>query len=149
MSYDPEVANSSGYFKDPVTKENLSPDTPRVVRCEFKDGKFTWPMVLASDCTQLLRIVYRLFTDEEKDLYRAYRGREVRERPEPVPVTEDTVEEDAGSLLAKCDSAYGTAIVGGVMYGLVGRRDGGEVHAVPRAEIPAPVWDILCLGGEE
>ena len=74
MSYDPEVANSSGFFKDPVTKEDLSVDTPRVVLCKLENGKFTWPCVLCSDGTQLLKIVYKYFTDEEKLLYKQYRG---------------------------------------------------------------------------
>lgn len=74
-SYDPEVANSSGYFKDPITKEDLSVDTPRVVPCSFENGKFTWPRVASSDGNQLLKIVFKYFTDEEKALYNAYRGR--------------------------------------------------------------------------
>ena len=73
--FDPEVANSSGYFKDPVTKEDLSVDTPRIIPCSFENGKFTWPCVLSSDGNQPLKIVYKYFTDEEKELYKAYRGR--------------------------------------------------------------------------
>jgi len=73
---DPRFGNSSGYFKDPVSGEDLSPDTERVVKCEItEDGKFVWPQVLQSDGDRTLKIVYKLFTEEEKELYKQYRGR--------------------------------------------------------------------------
>lgn len=75
MAIDPRYGNSSGYFKDPITEEDLSPDTPRVIPCSFENGKFTWPCVAQSDGGQLLKIVYKYFTNEEKELYKAYRGR--------------------------------------------------------------------------
>lgn len=72
---DPRYGNSSGYFKDPVSGEDLSTETPRVVPCSFENGKFTWPMVMCSNGEQLLKIVYKYFTEEEKALYKQYRGR--------------------------------------------------------------------------
>lgn len=70
-----EYKNSNGYFKDPVTFEDLSPDTPRVVQCSIDpSGKFIWPQVAVSN-GDIVKIVYKLFTDEEKDLYKQYRGR--------------------------------------------------------------------------
>lgn len=73
-SYDPAYANSSGYFKDPGTGENLSVDMERSVQCEFRDGKFIWPQVTVST-GESVKIVYKYFTDEEKQLYKEYRGR--------------------------------------------------------------------------
>ena len=75
MTVDPAYGNSSGYFRDPTNGEDLSPDTPRVIQCELKDGKFVWPQVAAADGSMLLKIVYKYFTDEEKELYKQYRGR--------------------------------------------------------------------------
>lgn len=71
---DTRYANSSGYFKDPVTGEDLSVNTPRVVQCELRNGKFIWPQVAVSDGSGLIKIVYKFFTEEEKDLYKQYRG---------------------------------------------------------------------------
>lgn len=73
-SYDPAYANSSGYFKDPGTGEDLSVDMPRSVECELRDGKFVWPQVTVST-GESVKIVYKYFTDEEKQLYKEYRGR--------------------------------------------------------------------------
>lgn len=73
-SYDPAYANSSGYFKDPGTGEDLSPDMPRSVEAALVDGKFIWPQVTVST-GESVKIVYKYFTDEEKQLYKEYRGR--------------------------------------------------------------------------
>lgn len=73
-SYDPAYANSSGYFKDPGTGEDLSVDMERSVQCELCDGKFIWPQVTVST-GESVKIVYKYFTDEEKQLYKEYRGR--------------------------------------------------------------------------
>lgn len=75
MAVDPRFGNSSGYFKDPTNGQDFSVDTPRIVPCELKDGKFVWPRVATSDGSELLKIVFKLFTDEEKALYNQYRGR--------------------------------------------------------------------------
>lgn len=72
--YDPAYANSSGYFKDPGTGEDLSVDMKRSVQCELRDGKFVWPQVTVST-GESVKIVYKYFTDEEKQLYKEYRGR--------------------------------------------------------------------------
>lgn len=36
MAIDPAYGNSSGYFRDPVSGEELSVDTPRVVPCSLE-----------------------------------------------------------------------------------------------------------------
>lgn len=150
MTVDPAYGNSSGYFKDPSNGEDLSVDTPRVIECELKDGKFIWPQVASADGNQLLKIVYRLFTDEEKALYKQYRGydskpRVKKEKSEEVvshpQVSENLVEEpeeqelvkvDPGTdpeaavtletlqQLALSDTLYGICNIGGLYYVMCG-----------------------------
>ena len=83
MIIDSAYGNSSGYFRDPTNGEDLTVDTPRIIQCELKDGKFVWPQVAAADGSRLLKIVYKLFTDEEKELYKQYRGRSSSGEPRP------------------------------------------------------------------
>ena len=170
MAIDPRYGNSSGYFKDPITEEDLSPDTPRVVPCSFENGKFTWPCVAQSDGEQLLKIVYKYFTEEEKALYKAYRGRsssgterKPREPKQPKslkakPITDDEPkqvikydEESAISLetlqtLAQCDILYGVSQISGITYALVGATGSRVVHHIPRACIPDAEFERLCCG---
>lgn len=167
--FDPAYANSSGYFKDPVTGEDLSVDTPRVIPCSFEDGKFTWPCVASSDGSQILKIVYKYFTDEEKELYKAYRGRSssgerkpkqpkvesVSTEPEPVtqkPIDYQVVKYDAEGatsastqeIIAACDTCLGISFISGIPYALLTKGNSGIVHHVPRSCIPNDVFDHLC-----
>ena len=173
MAIDPRYGNSSGYFKDPITEEDLSPDTPRVIPCSFENGKFTWPCVAQSDGGQLLKIVYKYFTEEEKALYKAYRGRsssgterKPREpkqaRPsvaKPVKIDEPDepkqvikyAEDSATSLktletLAQCDRLYGMSQIAGVTYALVGATGSRVVYHIPRACIPDAEFERLNEG---
>ena len=173
MTIDPRYGNSSGYFKDPITEEDLSPDTPRVVPCSFENGKFTWPCVAQSDGRQLLKIVYKYFTDEEKELYKAYRGRsssgterKTREPKQPKQQKVKTVETDesdkpkkvvkyseesAASLetlqtLAQCDRLYGVSQIAGITYALVGATGSNVVHHIPRSCIPDAEFERLNEG---
>lgn len=151
--YDPEVANSSGYFKDPVTKEDLSVSMPRVVEPTMEE--WTWPLVTASDGTQI-KIVYAYFTDFEKQCYKAYRARgsasssgEPRvvksKEPKPKvdkpavktelksivkPLDDETVEEgpisvseDTALIIANCDKLIGVTQMAGVTYVLLARSN--------------------------
>ena len=167
MAVDPRYGNSSGYFKDPITEEDLSQDTPRVVPCSFENGKFTWPCVAQSDGSQLLKIVYKYFTDEEKELYKAYRGRsssgserKPREpkQPKAKPVSDDKpkkvikhTEDSAASLetlqtLAQCNRLYGCSQIAGITYALVGTTGSNVVHHIPRSCIPDAEFDRLSEG---
>lgn len=91
-----EYKNSSGYFADPYTEQPLSVDMERCVPCTFDNGKFTWPMVLLSNGDPV-KIVYKLFTEEEKALYKAYRGRDTGvskprvKKEKPVKLTSNVV----------------------------------------------------------
>lgn len=171
MAVDPRYGNSSGYFKDPITEEDLSPDTPRVVPCSLENGKFTWPCVAQSDGSQLLKIVYKYFTDEEKELYKAYRGRsgsssghpQVRkpkeqkvkaiktdESEEPKQVIKYS-KESATSLktletLAQCDRLYGVSQIAGITYALVGATGSNKVYHIPRGCIPDAEFERLNEG---
>lgn len=173
MAIDPRYGNSSGYFKDPITEEDLSPDTPRVIPCSFENGKFTWPCVAQSDGEQLLKIVYKYFTNEEKELYKAYRGRSpsgTERKPrepkqsklsvvKPVKIDEPDepkqvikyAEDSATSLktletLAQCDRLYGVSQIAGVTYALVGATGSRVVHHIPRACIPDAEFERLNEG---
>ena len=173
MAIDPRYGNSSGYFKDPITEEDLSPDTPRVIPCSFENGKFTWPCVAQSDGGQLLKIVYKYFTNEEKELYKAYRGRSTssserkprepkQAKPsvaKPVKIDEPDepkqvikyAEDSATSLktletLAQCDRLYGISQIAGVTYALVGATGSRVVHHIPRACIPDAEFERLNGG---
>ena len=173
MAIDPRYGNSSGYFKDPITEEDLSPDTPRVIPCSFENGKFTWPCVAQSDGGQLLKIVYKYFTNEEKELYKAYRGRSPsgseRKPREPKqakpsvakPVKTDEpdepkqvikyAEDSATSLktletLAQCDRLYSVSQIAGVTYALVGATGSRVVYHIPRACIPDAEFERLNEG---
>lgn len=166
MAVDPQYGNSSGYFKDPVTGEDLSPDTPRVVEAALNDGKFTWPCVMQSDGEKLLKIVFRLFTPEEKRLYNESRGRsssghpqvrKPKEPKQPKPESDEPPkvikysEESATSLktletLACCDRLYGVSQIAGITYVLCGSYGSNVVHHIPRSCIPDVEFERLCDG---
>lgn len=169
MAVDPAYGNSSGYFRDPSNGEELSVDTPRVIQCELKDGKFIWPQVAAADGSQLLKIVYKLFTDEEKDLYKQYRGRSSsgeprprKEKPvkvekseeqttdEPIQVVKYSEESAAGSdskeIIAKCDRCLGVSQIAGITYALLSKYGSNVVYHVPRSCIPDSEYTRLCGG---
>ena len=169
MAVDPAYGNSSGYFRDPTNGEDLSVDTPRVIQCELKDGKFVWPQVAASDGSMLLKIVYKLFTDEEKDLYKQYRGRsssgEPRQKREPKPKTEkekpvvndepvevvkydeqSAVSVDTAEIIASCDQCIGCSHIAGLTYALLSHRGSNKVYHIPRAAIPDSDFTRLCGG---
>ena len=170
--FDPAYANSSGYFKDPVTGDDLSVDTPRVIPCSFENGKFTWPCVASSDGSQILKIVYKYFTDEEKELYKAYRGRPSSGEPsirvhkpkqpktesvsaEPAPQKpvdyqvvkydeEGAVSASTQEIISDCDTCLGISFISGIPYALLTKGNSGIVHHVPRSCIPDTTFDRLC-----
>ena len=171
MTVDPRFGNSSGYFKDPVSGEDLSPDTPRAIECRLtEEGKFVWPCVLQSDGNQMLKIVYKLFTDEEKDLYKQYRGRSpsgTRPKKEPKPkkpehLTPETIEAEPAeknlvtydpesactpetlAIIAMCDQCLGISNIGGLRYMLMSARGSNKVYHIPRGLVPDSEYERLC-----
>lgn len=170
---DTSVANSSGYFKDPITKEDLSVDTPRVVKCALVDGKFTWPMVMISDGSGPIKIVYKYFTDEEKDLYKAYRGRpksdtSVRKpvekrisEPEPVHVTDQEISDlkpitdyygsndcarslSTEQIIKSADKCIGVSFMDGIAYAILSVKGSKTQWHIPRSLIKAEELEELC-----
>lgn len=170
MAIDPRYSNSSGYFKDPITEEDLSPDTPRVIPCSFENGKFTWPCVAQSDGGQLLKIVYKYFTEEEKELYKAYRGRSSsgseRKPRKPKPKPKSELEPETNELekcvvkynedcvasgnteeiIAMCDILLGVSQIDGIFFALLSKRNSNTIYHVPRSLISDADFDRLCHG---
>lgn len=74
--FDSRWQTSEGtYFKDPGSGADLSPATERVNKCELTaEGKFIWPRVLVNGGEEV-KIAFRLFTNEEKQIYKQYRNR--------------------------------------------------------------------------
>lgn len=165
MAVDPAYGNSSGYFRDPTNGEDLTVDTPRTIQCELRDGKFIWPQVTASDGSKLLKIVYRCFTDEEKELYKQYRGRSSSSEPKAKvekcivndEPDEDTsydigydeysaVSADTAKIIATCDQCLGCSQIAGLTYALLSRKDSNKVYHIPRAAISDKDFTRLCQG---
>lgn len=168
MTVDPRFGNSSGYFKDPVSGEDLSVDTPRVIECRLtEEGKFVWPCVLQSDGNQMLKIVYKLFTDEEKDLYKQYRGRshsgtKPKHEPKPKePVTHEQIQQETQvqvvtydpesactpetlAIIAMCDQCLGISNIGGLRYMLMSAKGSNKVYHIPRGLVPDSEYERLC-----
>lgn len=146
-----EVKNSNGYYADPVTLQPLSPETDRVVKCELVNGKFIWPQVKFSNGSTG-KIVYSLFTAEEKQLYKMYRaGGSTRKVSKPVekqlPVTQhiDTVaisqndvatSADTLAYIKACDITIGTWFMDNTPHDLLTYSGSRSYRAIPRCLIP-------------
>lgn len=165
MAVDPKYGNSSGYFRDPTNDQDFSVSTPRIIPCELKDGKFVWPQVALSDGSALVKIVYKLFTEEEKDLYKQYRGRsssgepkvkptkqEVQEQPERVEQNLEVIKFDSESVMSssmldvieKCDTLIGVTQIAGLTYVLLCERSNlNKVYHIPRGLIQDNIFDSL------
>lgn len=155
--FNPEVANSNGFFKDPVTKQDLTGNEPRVVKCEIDDhGKLIWPQVKFSDGS-CGKIVYKLWTQEEKQLYKIYREgskarthSQVKEETQeeeakeehPVIVREkcyipDTAAQSTLDYIKACDKSYGVWLFDSITYDLLGSSKSHSYVPIPRSLIPA------------
>lgn len=152
MQYDTSVANSNGYFKDPVTKQDLSVNMPRVIKAGIEDsGKFIWPQVQVSDST-VVKIVYKYFTEEEKQIYKQYRalGKSkvrvsapvVKEQVTSTPTTvgHSQVKYDciaacsihSAALIKECEM-IGTEQIAGLTYAKLIKDNPNKIYYVPRA----------------
>lgn len=172
MNYDPSVANSNGYFKDPVTKQDLTGNEPRVVQCAIEDsGKLIWPQVKFSDGS-VGKIVYKLWTAEEKAIYKQYRSLSKQKVPptkkepahsqmeeKPSIQTEEVMLHDAmyekcskgsvasGAMLAyikSCNEHLGVWEYDGITHDLLSVKGSNKYMPVPRVLIPKE--DIERLG---
>ena len=159
--------NSTGYFRDPGTEQDLTGNEERIVTC--KSGEpFAWPMIALSN-GDVVKLCSRLWNADEKQCYKEYRNggtsvKSERKLKEPKPKQkEETVqeykepeeqivvkhsEESCASLntlvlLAECDTIYGVSFIKGITYGLVGKRGDTKVHYIPRSCIPDAEWERL------
>lgn len=161
MKFNPEYQTSEGtWFKDPVTKADLTSATPRDVQVSLTpEGKFIWPKVTLQD-GQLVKIAFRLFTDEERTVYKMYRSKG-KSTPKPAqeagahshvetPST-NTIQTtvvihkhiEAGTpsattikCLSDCDCTFGVWNFDGTIYEMVGKRGTASYTPVPRSLIP-------------
>ena len=152
MQIDTSVANSNGYFKDPVTKQDLSANMPRVIKAGIEDsGKFIWPQVQVSNGT-VVKIVYKYFTEEEKQIYKQYRalGKTkvhvsapvVKEQAVSVPSskghsqvkydTEAACSAPSAALIKECEM-IGTEQIAGLTYAKLIKGNPNKIYYVPRA----------------
>lgn len=158
--------NSTGYFRDPVTEQDLTGNEERIVTC--KPGEpFAWPMIVLSN-GEVAKLCSRLWNADEKQCYKEYRNggesikserkpkepkpAKTKEEPEPKEPEEKTVikysEESCASfstlaLLAECDTSYGVSFINGITYGLVGKRGDNKIYHIPRSCIPDAEWERL------
>lgn len=172
MKFDSRVANTSGFFKDPVTFEDLTGLEERVVKCSIDDsGKFIWPQIKFSDGS-VGKIVYKLFTTEEKDIYKQYRGRGVckhevskvdTDNSASTSTYKDGQEIYSGALshsqvcydgacaskktldyIKQCDTWLGVSLEDGVIHDLLAVKGSNSYEPVPRCLIPKE--DRIRLG---
>lgn len=156
MTFDPEVANSNGYFKDPATKQLLTGNEKRVIQCAIEDsGKLIWPQVQFSDGS-VGKIVYKLWTAEEKAIYRQYRelGKQrikpvpVKQEPPAVPVIKEELIQPqvkvgegvaSANMLAyirNCDTHMGVWIMDGIIHDLLTVKGSKSYAPIARCLIP-------------
>ena len=165
MTFDLEVANSNGYFKDPATKQLLTGNEKRVIRCAIEDsGKLIWPQVQFSDGS-IGKIVYKLWTAEEKAIYRQYRelGKQrikpvpVKQEPPVVPAIKEEhnvpiIKEELTQLQVKvgegvasanmlayirnCDTHMGVWIMDGIIHDLLTVKGSKSYAPIARCLIP-------------
>ena len=154
--FDSRWQTSEGtYFKDPGSGADLSPATERVKKCELTaEGKFIWPRVLVNGGEEV-KIAFRLFTSEEKQIYKQYRnrGKEIHEahshveegevHTKPVYASKPSLpvlgSAPAGSTLAwirNCDKVYGVWLFDNVTYDLLGMEGYSGYQPIARSLIP-------------
>lgn len=162
-----EYHNSTGYFKDPSTGQDLTGNEERIVTC--KSGEpFAWPMIALSDGS-VVKLCSRLWSVNEKQCYKEYRNggtsvkaerkpKELKSKPEPkvesVNDPDIVIKHNKNSstslqtlaLLAECDECWGVSYISGIMYGLVSKHGSNKVHHIPRSCIPDAEWDRICTG---
>jgi len=164
MNFDPEVANSGGFFKDPVTKQWLTGNEPRVVEGHIDEkGKYVVPQIKLSDGSTG-KLVFRFWSKKEKELYDIYRKgakakKEMQQKEEPqqtqqqqtqqqevqqqeaVTHSHDKYGPDAASktvldVIKKSNVSYGVWIFDTIKYDLLGVSGNKSYTPVPRSIIP-------------
>lgn len=168
---DTSVCNSSGYFADPVTKQPFTGSEPRVIKCELlPSGKLVWPQIKASN-GESVKLVFKLWTPEEKEIYKAYRTKgkikqlerevlpkEPQEEYTVKPVPDDYKEENIGynywsapskqteEIITKCDMYAGTWNCNGLMYAIIAVKGVNTFYHIPRDIISGADMQRICNG---
>lgn len=158
-------ANSNGYFKDPLTGDWLTGLEPRSVNIAITEtGSLIWPEVKISDGSSV-KIVYKLWTDEEKQVYKQYRSTPKQRKTvtakvnkaddypvKPVSAVyvdyknidmremeydyDSACSANAKELVEKCDDLIDVVQIAGLTYArMVIRGDQKKIYCVPRALI--------------
>ena len=142
--YDKEVANSSGFFKDPVTKVPLTGREPRVIQCTLTEtGSLVWPQIKASDGS-FIRLTYALWTDEEKQIYKKYRNKDaVQSAHSQVVYTRH-----ADMAVAACDTLIGVWFFNGRKYYILSVKGKYGYCVVAENKLPAGLLDDIYANME-
>ena len=142
--YDKEVANSSGFFKDPVTKAQLTGREPRVVQCALSEtGSLVWPQIKASDGS-FIRLTYALWTDEEKQVYKKYRNKDTAQstHSQVVPT------KHADIAVAACDTVIGVSFLNGRKQYILSVKGKQGYCVVAEDKLPAGLLDGIYANME-
>lgn len=167
-----EFHNSTGYFKDPGTGQDLTGDEPRLATCHPGEP-FNWPMIALSD-GNIVKLCSRLWNADEKQCYKEYRNggtcvkserkpkaeKQVKQteqnnsdEPEPEKQVVKYSEESVATvqtlaILAECDRCIGVSQIAGITYALITKHGSNVVHHIPRSCIPDAEFERLCCGDE-
>ena len=156
MQKDSDCMKSGAYYKDPGTKELLTGREERAIQCCISDeGKFIWPQVKFSNGSSG-KILYSLWTAEEKEIYKQYRSggtakkQQVVVKPaeQQVRITVHQYEGAAHSqesvpsgntleYISKCNEHLGVWIFENQLYDLLTIKGTNAYVPVPRALIPS------------
>ena len=156
-SFDPTVANSNGFFKDPVTKKDLTGNEERVIACTIDNtGKLIWPQVKFSDGS-VGKIVYKLWTPAEKAIYKLYReqgkqhSRPIQtKQPVPhetsnvsplkttfsVPSSDSIATPNLLAYIRNCDQHLGVWFLHGIIHDLLSIKGDKYYTVIARSLIP-------------
>lgn len=162
-----EFHNSTGYFKDPGTGQDLTGDEPRAATCHPGEP-FNWPMIALSD-GNIVKLCSRLWNADEKQCYKEYRNGGTCTKSECKPKAEKQVKQteqkndelesekqvikyskesatsiQALAILAECDCCLGVSRIADIFYALVTKRGSNVVYHIPRACIPDAEFDRIC-----
>lgn len=155
MQKDSDCIKSGAYYKDPGTKELLTGREERAIQCCISDeGKFIWPQVKFSNGSSG-KILYSLWTTEEKEIYKQYRSggtakkQQVVVKPaeQQVRITVHQYEGAAHSqesvpsgntleYISKCNEHLGVWIFENQLYDLLTIKGTNAYVPVPRTLIP-------------
>ena len=167
MQKDSDCIKSGAYYKDPGTKELLTGREERAVQCRISDeGKFIWPQVKFSNGSAG-KILYSLWTPEEKEIYKQYRSGGTARKQQPAAQSAIEAEQSvkvvvhqyegaahsqesvpSGNTLeyiSKCNKHLGVWIFENQLYDLLTIKGTNAYVPVPRALISLAARERLHI----